>query len=46
MYTDAPIILGIVTIFAIVSWIFTPADAWVPKGRLSNSAQHEDHVNQ
>ncbi|KAJ5214533.1 hypothetical protein N7449_001702 [Penicillium cf. viridicatum] len=31
----APIILGIVTIFALISWFFTPATAWVPRGRLS-----------
>lgn len=39
---DAPIILAIVTIFAIVSWILTPADAWVPRGRLANPVDHTE----
>ncbi|KAJ9489735.1 hypothetical protein VN97_g3543 [Penicillium thymicola] len=30
----APVILGIVTIFALISWFFTSATAWVPRGRL------------
>jgi hypothetical protein len=39
---DAPIILAIVTILAIVSWLLTPADAWVPRGRLTNPVDHAD----
>ncbi|KUM63200.1 hypothetical protein ACN42_g3882 [Penicillium freii] len=35
----APIILGIVTIFALISWFFTPATAWVPRGRLSRPVE-------
>ncbi|CAI7634255.1 uncharacterized protein N7487_008796 [Penicillium crustosum] len=35
----APIILGIVTIFALISWFFTPATAWVPRGRLSHPVE-------
>lgn len=38
-YLDAPIILGIVTIFALISWFFTPATAWVPRGRLSRPVE-------
>jgi hypothetical protein len=41
-FVDAPIILAIVTIFAIVSWFFTPADAWVPRGRLTNPVDHAE----
>ncbi|KAJ5501595.1 Amino acid/polyamine transporter I [Penicillium expansum] len=35
----APIIMGIVTIFALISWFFTPATAWIPRGRLSRPVE-------
>lgn len=33
---DAPIIMAAVTIFALISWWFTPSDAWLPKERISH----------
>jgi hypothetical protein len=32
---DAPIIMAIVTIFALFSWFLTPASIWLPLGRVS-----------
>jgi hypothetical protein len=32
---DAPIIMAGVTIFAVLSWWFTPADAWLSKNHIS-----------
>jgi hypothetical protein len=34
--SDAPIIMAGVTIFAILSWWFTPADAWLSKKHISH----------
>lgn len=36
MYVDAPVIMGAVTIFALISWWFTPADAWLPRERITH----------
>ncbi|OBT72264.1 hypothetical protein VF21_08175 [Pseudogymnoascus sp. 05NY08] len=32
----APIIMAVVTIFALISWWFTPTTAWLPKTRIAN----------
>ncbi len=32
---DAPVIMGIVTIFAILSWWFAPEDAWLSKQHIT-----------
>jgi hypothetical protein len=39
MSLDAPIIMAGVTIFAIISWWFTPTDAWISK---KHSSQFEE----
>ena len=31
---DAPVVLAAVTIIALVSWWFTPADQWLQKERI------------
>jgi len=33
---DAPIIMAGVTIFALLSWWFTPEEAWLSKKHISN----------
>lgn len=33
---DAPVIMGIVTIFALVSYWMTPEAAWLPRNRISH----------
>jgi hypothetical protein len=33
---DAPIIMGAVTVFALVSWWFTPENAWLPRERIEH----------
>ncbi|OBU01045.2 hypothetical protein VE01_00917 [Pseudogymnoascus verrucosus] len=32
----APIIMAVVTIFALISWWFTPETSWLPKTRIAN----------
>jgi hypothetical protein len=34
--SDAPIIMAGVTIFALLSWWFTPEDAWLSKKHISH----------
>jgi hypothetical protein len=36
---DAPIIMAGVTIFAVISWWFTPTDAWLSKKHSSHSEE-------
>ena len=36
MPSDAPIIMAIVTVFALISWWVTPEDAWLPSERIAN----------
>lgn len=35
----APIIMAIVTIFAVVTWWFTPEDKWLPSTRISHTLE-------
>jgi hypothetical protein len=39
MSSDAPIIMAGVTIFAVLSWWFSPADAWLSKKHSSHSEE-------
>jgi hypothetical protein len=36
IYSDAPVIMGIVTVFALVSYWMTPEEAWLPRNRISH----------
>lgn len=38
----APVIMVIVTIFALVSWWFTPADTWLPSKRIRETLDAGD----
>ncbi|KAH0592410.1 hypothetical protein MHUMG1_09796 [Metarhizium humberi] len=54
-FNYAPVIMGIVTIFALLSWWFIPAERWLPSERIqqtldaktpgSQQSLSEDHVN-
>ena len=43
--TDAPVVLVAVTIFAILSWWFMPAEAWLQKERIVHFIE-SDGVNE
>jgi len=45
MTTDAPVVLVAVTIFAILSWWFMPAEAWLQKERIVQFIE-SDGVNE
>jgi len=34
LFPDSPVIFGGITIFGILSWLFTPEDKWLPAARL------------
>ncbi|QLI71075.1 Thiamine transporter thi9 [Metarhizium brunneum] len=54
-FNYAPVIMGIVTIFALLSWWFIPAERWLPSERIqqtldaktpgSQQSFSEDHIN-
>ncbi|KAK8912806.1 Thiamine transporter thi9 [Metarhizium anisopliae] len=54
-FNYAPVIMGIVTIFALLSWWFIPAERWLPSERIqqtldaktpgSQQSLSEDHIN-
>lgn len=33
-FSDSPVIFGGITIFGILSWLFTPEEKWLPAARL------------
>ena len=37
--TDSPVIFGIITLFGILTWFFTPEEKWLPAGRLGKVQQ-------
>ena len=41
-YTQAPVILGAVTIFGILSWYFIPADKWLRREQVLRALQVAD----
>jgi hypothetical protein len=43
---DAPVIMGGVTIFAIISWWFTPEDAWLPKRRIQHFVESKGEARE
>ncbi|KAF3406619.1 Thiamine transporter thi9 [Talaromyces pinophilus] len=42
----APVIMGGVTIFAIISWWFTPEDAWLPKRRIQHFVESKGEARE
>lgn len=46
MNTDAPVIMAGVTIFAIISWWFTPEDAWLPKKRIQRFVESKGEARE
>jgi amino acid transporter len=44
-FNYSPVIFGAITIFALVSWWFTPEDKWLPAGRLGKVHMLEEELN-
>ena len=44
-FNYSPVIFGGITIFAVLSWWFTPEDKWLPSARLGKIRQLEEEVN-
>jgi len=43
-FNYSPVIFGAITVFAVLSWWFTPEDKWLPSARLGKLRAMEDEV--